>query len=302
MPSQRTGRSSLMQPATPPASGRLRWSQRDSYAPTAWIDVPEVPRACKLHLLYTLPPSAFFDPFTARPSPPVRDVHVLGPVDLENMPGWATEPRLAAQRETGPRAWWEGDAASYRRPCTGVQCEHTALLLDLAQSGEVRVPLHVRYAHAAPVHTSSEARTMPGALHTLAQRLGTDRALGAWLHRAADAWQRELAPWLATPPPPHALGADAPVAMAVCAAEGPADWDVVDTTAVLPPSHAHWHAPLQALLGARTVYARRMALPSETSAPIPVGDAALAAPVVLVTMAAVWLATLWLSRCVWRAI
>lgn len=277
-----------MEPATPPASGRLRWTQRDSYAPSAWIDVPDAPRECMLHLLYTLPPSAFFDPFTARPSPPVRDVHVLGPVNLENMPGWATESRLSSQIENVPPAWWEG-AAKSRVPCAGAPCEHTALLLDLVHGGEVRVPLHVRYAHATSAHP--QAKAVP--------KVGHDHA---WLHRAMDAWQRFLVPWVATPTAPQALLAEAPIALAVCPPHTPAYGDVIDTTALLPLSHAHWHTQLQALLGQGTVHAQRIALPRETSAPIPVGDTDLAAPVVLTTIAAVWLATLWLSRCVWRAI
>ncbi|WFD20549.1 hypothetical protein MCAP1_002796 [Malassezia caprae] len=272
-----------MEPATP--RGRLRWTQRNSYAPTAWIDVPDAPEGCTLHLLYTLPPSTFFDPFTARPSLPVRDVHVLGPVNLENMPGWATEPRLASQIENAPPTWWES-APKSRAPCTGAECEHTALLLDLAQGGEVRVPLHVRYARAT--FTDTRVTTVPKG--------------HAWLDRAADAWQRALAPWLATPTAPQALLADAPIALSVCAPHAPAGGDVMDTTALLPPSHAHWHTQLQALLGTSTVHAQRIALPHETSAAIPVGDAALAAPVLLTTIAAVWLATLWLIRCVWRAI
>lgn len=285
--------------------GRLRWAQRASYAPTAHINVPEAPEGCSLHLLYTLPPSAFFDPFTARLAPPVRDVHVLGAVDLEHMPGWASESRMASQIENVSRAWWEGEARSSYRSCTGAQCEHTALLLDLAHGGEVDVPLHMRYARATRSHAPQDTTAQP--LINVTQRLSTDHALGAWLHRTLSAWHRGLSPWFTERTVPQALLADVPVVIAVCPAAMPIDWDAIDMTdplSLLPPTHAQWHPQLRALFNEQFVYVPLvpMDVPSETSALIPIGDTALAAPVILTTIAAVWLATLWLSRCVWRAI
>ncbi|WFD27801.1 hypothetical protein MNAN1_002806 [Malassezia nana] len=217
-----------MELVTTPAGGRLRWTERTSYAPTAWIDVPDAPEGCSLHLLYTLPPTVFFDPYTARCTPPVVDRHLWGPIDLEHMPGWASESRWAAQIEKAPPAWWEGEGPRAHAPCTGSACEHTALLLDLAHGGEVRIPLHVRYAHAVPMPLLDRERHGPEAFRTWIERLHSQTP-HAWARRALDLVQRGLAaaqPWIATPTAPQALFADAPVVLAQCASPPP-QWETI---------------------------------------------------------------------------
>ena len=135
--------------------GSFAYAGVPSYAPTLELHAPHsVPEACVLRAFVPLPPSMYYDPYTAGIERTQRASAVhLCHLELERQRGWSE----ASEVEAEPRAWWErSEHASAPAPCTAA-CEYTGVLVEL-QPGErhVSVPLHMRYT-PAELRTAGES-------------------------------------------------------------------------------------------------------------------------------------------------
>lgn len=296
--------------------GQYGWANVASYAPHLELDVPPVAPGCRALALVALAPAVYFDPFTARLTDAhhVEDATLLGALELEKPVGWTSHSRPAATVEDIPRMWWEGSAEDdVEKSCEGHACEYTALLLTLAghERTRVDVPLHLRYAPAEHF-ASDDSDDAPGDTMSLA-----DVVLPSWMPDLAHrAWQ---AAWPAVQHSANALCGvrrhtrawrephyvdvdllpDVPLYFAACdARQADTDWDPVDMSLLLPPTHAHLTSQLERHLKPFALY-EPPSMPharTPSSVRVPVGNASLAPAVQLATFACVCLASYVLCR------
>lgn len=143
--------------------GRVVYTHLSSYAPRLEIETPNVPETCSSYVLVPLPSAVYFDPYTAQLDslPAVRDVFLLGQLDLEKPQGWSDMDRATDYVEEVPRMWWEGAPSPSTQTCHGDECEHAALLvaLDGTASTKISVPLHMRYLQAMHWPNTSRLET-----------------------------------------------------------------------------------------------------------------------------------------------